>query len=187
MHQTALSSPSNNNTSYFISRQQDEEKTKIVHANPSSRAKVRDDTWKRQTGQLLMTARVDRVSGDPLRQTRQLCCSKQQGTHCFVPGPWTELECMPKFTQSRTNPLTHFLGKEFRGDKLRMNRFPRWLSGRESACQYRSHGFDPSVRKVPWREKWQPTPVFLPGKSHGQRRLAGYSPQGHKRVGHDND
>ena len=60
---------------------------------------------------------------------------------------------MPKFTQSRTNPLTHFLGKEFRGDKLRMNRFPRWLSGKESACQYRSHGFDPSVRKVPWREK----------------------------------
>ena len=33
--------------------------------------------------------------------------------------------------------------------------------------------------------KWQPTPVFLPGKSHGQRSLAGYSPWGHKRVGHD--
>ena len=37
-------------------------------------------------------------------------------------------------------------------------------------------------RKVPWRRKWQPTPVFLPGKSHGQRRLAGYSPWGRKRV-----
>ena len=34
-------------------------------------------------------------------------------------------------------------------------------------------------------EKWQPTPVFLPRKSHGQRSLAGYSPWGHKRVGHD--
>ena len=32
----------------------------------------------------------------------------------------------------------------------------------------------------PWRRKWQPTPVFLPGKSHGQRSLAGYSPWGHK-------
>ena len=37
----------------------------------------------------------------------------------------------------------------------------------------------------PWRRKWQPTPVLLPGKSHGQKNLAGYSPWGHKRVGHD--
>ena len=44
--------------------------------------------------------------------------------------------------------------------------------------------FDPWVRKTPWRRKWQPTPVFLPGKSHGQRSLAGYSPWGLKRVGH---
>ena len=36
-------------------------------------------------------------------------------------------------------------------------------------------GFDPWVRKIPWRRKWQPTPVFLPGESHGQRSLAGYS------------
>ena len=36
-----------------------------------------------------------------------------------------------------------------------------------------------------WRIKWQPTPVLLPGKSHGQRSLAGYSPWGHKRVRHD--
>ena len=43
-------------------------------------------------------------------------------------------------------------------------------------------GFDPWVRKIPWRRKWQSTPVFLPGKSHGQRRLAGYSSQGRKRV-----
>ena len=35
---------------------------------------------------------------------------------------------------------------------------------------------DPWVRKIPWRRKWQPTPVFLPGESYGQRRLAGYSP-----------
>ena len=41
-------------------------------------------------------------------------------------------------------------------------------------------GFDPWVRKIPWRRAWQPTAVFLPGKSHGQRSLAGYSPWGHK-------
>ena len=38
---------------------------------------------------------------------------------------------------------------------------------------------------IPWRRKWQPTPVFLPGKSHGQRSLASYSPWGHKRVGNN--
>jgi len=37
-------------------------------------------------------------------------------------------------------------------------------------------GFDPWVRKIPWNRKWEPTPVFLPGESHGQRSLAGYSP-----------
>ena len=43
-------------------------------------------------------------------------------------------------------------------------RFPRWLSGRESICHYQRHrryGFDPWVRKIPWRSEWQPTPVFL--------------------------
>ena len=43
-------------------------------------------------------------------------------------------------------------------------------------------GFDPWVRKIPWRRAWQSTPVFLPGESHGQRSLAGYSPWGRKRV-----
>ena len=44
----------------------------------------------------------------------------------------------------------------------------------------RRRSLDPWVRKIPWRRKWQPTPVFLPGKSYGQRSLAGYSPWGHK-------
>ena len=59
---------------------------------------------------------------------------------------------------------------------------PRWFSGKESACQCRRHGFDPRSWKIPWRRKWQPTRAFLPGKSHGQRSLAGYSPWGCKRV-----
>ena len=45
--------------------------------------------------------------------------------------------------------------------------------------------FSPWVRKIPWRKKWLPTPVFLPGESHGQRSLVGYSPRGHKRLRHD--
>ena len=42
--------------------------------------------------------------------------------------------------------------------------------------------FDPWVKKILWRRKWQPTPVFLPGESHGQRSLAGYSPWGHREL-----
>ena len=41
-------------------------------------------------------------------------------------------------------------------------------------------GFDPWVWKIPWRGKWQPTSVFLPGESHGWRSLVGYSPWGCK-------
>ena len=51
--------------------------------------------------------------------------------------------------------------------------------------QCRRRGFHPWIKKTPWRREWLPTPVFLPGKSHGQRSLAGYSPRGHKRVGHN--
>jgi len=42
----------------------------------------------------------------------------------------------------------------------------------------RRHEFNPWVGKIPWRREWQLTPVFLPGKSHGERSLLGYSPQG---------
>ena len=41
-------------------------------------------------------------------------------------------------------------------------------------------GLNPWIRKISWRRVWQPTPVFLPGESLGQRNLAGYRPQGHK-------
>ena len=49
--------------------------------------------------------------------------------------------------------------------------FPRWLSSKESACQYRRRRFNSWVRKIPWRREWQPTPVFLPGESQRQRSL----------------
>ena len=58
-----------------------------------------------------------------------------------------------------------------------------WLS--VICLQCRRRGFNPWVGKIPWRREWQPTPVFLPGKPHRQRNLAGYSPWGHKRIGHD--
>ncbi|XP_055438131.1 RAC-gamma serine/threonine-protein kinase isoform X4 [Bubalus kerabau] len=60
---------------------------------------------------------------------------------------------------------------------------PRWLSGKESACQCRRcrrRGFELWVGKILWRKKWWSMPVFLPGKSHDQGSLAGYSPGGHR-------
>ena len=56
-----------------------------------------------------------------------------------------------------------------------------WCLREERIClQCRTPGFNPWVRKIPWRREWQPTPVFLPGAFHGQRRLEGYSPWSHK-------
>ena len=65
-------------------------------------------------------------------------------------------------------------------------RLPRWHSGKESACQCKRrkrYGFNPWVGKIPQSRKWLPTPVFLLGKSDGQRSLEGYSPWGHKESG----
>ena len=57
--------------------------------------------------------------------------------------------------------------------------FPGGTCGKEFICQCRRNNrceFYPQVGKIPWRRAWQPTPVFLPGKCHGQRNLAGYGP-----------
>ena len=62
--------------------------------------------------------------------------------------------------------------------------FPGGANGKELAHQckrQKRHGFDPWVRKIPWRRSWQPTPVFLPGESHGPKSLS----IGPHRVGHN--
>ena len=64
-------------------------------------------------------------------------------------------------------------------DSLCIWGFPGGSDGKESACWCR---FDHWVGKIPWKRKWQSIPVFLPGKSQGQRSLMGYSWWGYKRV-----
>ena len=55
------------------------------------------------------------------------------------------------------------------------------VAGTSRIClQYKRPGFNPWIRKIPWRREWLTTLVFLPGESHGQRSLVGYSPWGHK-------
>ena len=62
---------------------------------------------------------------------------------------------------------------------------PSSTTAKEPACQRRRcrrQGFHPWVTEIPWRRKWQPTPVFLPGESHGRRSVVGYSPWGRKQL-----
>ena len=60
--------------------------------------------------------------------------------------------------------------------------FPGGSDSKSICLQCGRPGFDPCVGKIPWRRKWQPTPVLLPGKSHEQRNLAGCSPWGRKET-----
>ena len=63
-----------------------------------------------------------------------------------------------------------FLFPWYAPSQLELAGLPRCCSGKESACQCRKHkrcGFDPWVGKIPCSRKWQPAPVFLPGKFHG--------------------
>ena len=66
-----------------------------------------------------------------------------------------------------------------------LSRLSSWHSGRGSLYQCRRHKrcrFHPWAGKNPWSRKWQPTPVFLPGKFHGWRSLANYSPRSGARL-----
>ena len=89
-------------------------------------------------------------------------------------SPWGHKEL------DTTEQLTHFQ------QPLQFYLHPSYLlsslvAQRLSIClQCGRPGFDPWVGKISQRRKWQPTPVFLPGESFGQRSLVGYSPLGHK-------
>ena len=103
---------------------------------------------------------------------KTLCTSPAYGLGIGIEGRHPSRVCLVK---SRWNPNRehHILdnGVEQEREKI------RWLSGKESACQCRRRGFDPWVQQILQGGKWQPTPICLPVKFHGQRSLAGYSPQ----------
>ena len=93
----------------------------------------------------------------------------------YVPGHMLPVGCTSSSCQQYMSPL-YFICTANKS-------FPGGSVVKESTCQcrrHRIHGFVPWVKKISWRRKWQPTPVVSPGKSHGQRRLAGYSPWGPK-------
>ena len=106
---------------------------------------------------------------------------------------YSDLHVLVHLGCSNKTPLTEwlinskylfFIVLEARRSKIwwlvMISRLPRWLSGKESACQCRRCWFDSWIRKICLSRKWQPASEFLPGKFHGQRSLADYSPWGHK-------
>ena len=103
--------------------------------------------------------------------------------------PSQNLKCYPQKSRSRCFIVLWFLSPRKILYSLSYYTFYSisvgGTCGKESTRQcrrYRRCRFNPWIGKTPphWRKKWQPTPVFLPGESHGQRSLMGYSPQGRK-------
>ena len=77
-----------------------------------------------------------------------------------------------------------FMGKYYKPYSTVLYGLPRWLRVKNSSAK-QEMWVQSLIKKIPWRRKWQTTPVFLLGKSHGQRSLVGYSPWGCQRVRHD--
>ena len=70
----------------------------------------------------------------------------------------------------------------FKGNLRIYMDFSGGSESKECACKAGDTGSILVSGRFPWRKKWQPTPVFLPGESHGQRSLVGYSPWGRKKL-----
>ena len=111
---------------------------------------------------------------------------------CLTKGPlikWWGNVCNPEYRNSfdwwirKRKLLIEKIGKILNRYQIERG-FPGGSVLKRSICQCRRWGFDPWVWKIPWRRKWQPTPVFFPGKSYAQRSLVGYGPWG-CRVRHD--
>ena len=96
-------------------------------------------------------------------------------------SPWSpkESDMTERQRTHKPSPEPPTLGFLVINSKYSSFRVHMRLSGKESAWQCRRcrrHRFDPWIRKIPWSRKWQPIPLFLPGKFHGQTSLVGYSP-----------
>ena len=129
----------------------------------------------------------EQTPGDSEGQGSLACCSswgrKELDPHWVTELDWTELKVMDR---DAWRVAVHGVAKR----QTRLSDWTDWLtevgaSSKESACQcrrYRRCRFDAWFGKILWSRKWQPSPVFLPGKSHWQRSLVGCSPQDRKEL-----
>ena len=115
----------------------------------------------------LVTVRVTQSCPDP-------CKHMDYTVHGILQARILELVAFP-FSRGSSPPRDHIQASHIAGGF-----FTTWATreapdGKVSACFAEAPGFDPWEGKIPWRRKWQPPPVFLPGEFHGQRSLTGYS------------
>ena len=132
-----------------------------VHAQPLSSVQLFVTLWTIAHQVPLFSARI-LESFPPLEDLRDLG-SNPHLLHLLL---W----------QADSLPLNH-LGSPYLGNQ-KLSSLVAQMVKRLPACG--RPGFDPWVGKISWRRKWQPTPVFLPGESHGRRSMVGYSPWGCK-------
>ena len=98
-------------------------------------------------------------------------------------GTWKRIVCFVTWVENWPSHVIDHHIRKYKKRQLKWQKgLPRWLSGKESICQWRCRdvGLIPVLERFPWRRKWQPTAVFLPGKSHGQRSLVAYHSWGCK-------
>ena len=97
---------------------------------------------------------------------------KERRLTSACPG-FSRADCPEKDVSQSRAPLRVFSGW------ILPCQLPQWHGGKESASRWRPR-FIPGVGKIPWRRKWQPTPVMLPEESHGHKSPGGCSPWSHK-------
>ena len=93
---------------------------------------------------------------------------------------WQILEDFPVFEINILREGESYLSTAM--SKVRASQVALLVKNSPAKAGPERHEFDPWVGKIPWGRAWQPTPIFLPGKFHGQRIVADYSPWGHKEL-----
>jgi len=113
-------------------------------------------------------------------EVAQLCPTLRDPMDCSPPGSSIHGICQARVLEwgaiAFSDEVLVNLKNNMLTERSQSSGFSWWLSGIEYTCQSRHHRFDPWVGKIPLRREWQPSPVFLPGRSHGQRGLENYSP-----------
>ena len=143
--------------------------------------------WKQRFTELIQNLKTSCIAWETLKLYFQACSGlgTRANPDYLAPKMWLSLRailcCIPAHAPLLTSCLhsTVQIWPDFRAQRG----LPRWLRGKESACQRRKHvrhGFDSGVGKTPWRKDWQHN--TLAWKSHIQKSLAGYSPWGHKEL-----
>ena len=109
---------------------------------------------------------------------------KEMVTHCSTLAwkiPWTEES--GRLQSMGSQRIRHDWVTSLLMVNERVFQVAQWVKNLPTnAGHVRDNGFNPWVTKIPWRRKWQLTPVFLPGEFHGERSLVGCSPWGHKEL-----